>query len=157
MLIQYQNKAFINENASIPNTNKVTANDMNEIKTVVNTNYNELKKEIVTNTNGTAIKYPDGRMECFGKKTFKNMGFNTDFYGQFKRSDTQNLTADFPVKFAKVDTCVISALATSAWQVAGGTTEPTLSTTQGITMVSPNSFTNARDIIISFHAFGTWK
>lgn len=48
MLIQYQNKAFINENANIPENNKITADDMNEIKNVVNGNYNELKKSLIT-------------------------------------------------------------------------------------------------------------
>lgn len=42
--ITYTNKVAINENADIPNINKITDNDMNEIKTVVNNN-----DDIVTN------------------------------------------------------------------------------------------------------------
>ena len=42
--ITYENKVAINENAEIPNINKVTDNDMNEIKTVVNNN-----DDIITN------------------------------------------------------------------------------------------------------------
>lgn len=42
--ITYANKVAINENPEIPDINKVTDNDMNEIKTVVNNN-----DDIVTN------------------------------------------------------------------------------------------------------------
>lgn len=38
MQITYQNKEYLNQNPSIPAINKVTDDDMNEIKTVVNTN-----------------------------------------------------------------------------------------------------------------------
>ena len=41
-LITYDNKAFLNENSSVPDINKVKDTDMNEIKTVVNGNYNEV-------------------------------------------------------------------------------------------------------------------
>lgn len=48
--ITYANKVAINENPEIPDINKVTDNDMNEIKTVVNNNDDEL---ITINTNLT--------------------------------------------------------------------------------------------------------
>lgn len=44
MKLTYANKVAINENAEIPNINKITDDDMNEIKTVVNNN-----DDIVTN------------------------------------------------------------------------------------------------------------
>ena len=39
--ITYADKSAMNVNSSIPDTNKVNASDMNEIKSVVNANYNE--------------------------------------------------------------------------------------------------------------------
>ena len=39
--ITYDDKSYLNLNGNIPNVNKVTDNDMNEIKSVVNTNYDE--------------------------------------------------------------------------------------------------------------------
>lgn len=42
MKLTYANKVALNENADIPNVNKVTDDDMNEIKTVVNNNDDEL-------------------------------------------------------------------------------------------------------------------
>lgn len=47
--IQYQNKVALNTNPDIADINKVTDNDMNEIKSVVNNNANE------TSTNSTNI------------------------------------------------------------------------------------------------------
>ena len=41
--INYDNKEFINADIGTPNKNKVTDNDMNEIKAVVNTNADELQ------------------------------------------------------------------------------------------------------------------
>lgn len=40
--ITYDDKAYLNQNPSIANINKVTDNDMNEIKSVVNNNATEL-------------------------------------------------------------------------------------------------------------------
>ena len=50
-MITYENKIFLNENSDIPNENKVTDNDMNEIKSVVNTNENKVGN--ITNLNTT--------------------------------------------------------------------------------------------------------
>lgn len=50
--ITYADKVAINENAEIPDINKVTDSDMNEIKTVVNNNDDELT---TINTNLTNV------------------------------------------------------------------------------------------------------
>lgn len=44
--ITYADKSTMNENSSIPATNKCQASDMNEIKSVVNGNYTELLNAI---------------------------------------------------------------------------------------------------------------
>ena len=44
--ITYDDKSAINVNSSVPNVNKVNASDMNEIKSVVNTNYTETNNEL---------------------------------------------------------------------------------------------------------------
>lgn len=57
--INYTNKSFLNRNADIPDFNKVTDNDMNEIKSVVNendTNFTNFKNQVsVYQTNETTI------------------------------------------------------------------------------------------------------
>lgn len=45
-LITYQNKVASNTNSGVADINKVKAEDMNEIKSVVNTNYNDIIGEI---------------------------------------------------------------------------------------------------------------
>lgn len=52
-LIEYDNKVALNENPSIADINKVKADDMNEIKSVVNTNYGELS-QMITNTQSSS-------------------------------------------------------------------------------------------------------
>lgn len=44
--ITYDDKSYLNLNGNIPNVNKVTDNDMNEIKSVVNTNYDAMMDEL---------------------------------------------------------------------------------------------------------------
>ncbi len=55
--ITYDNKSFLNENSDIADVNKVQDTDMNEIKSVVNNNANELNNLMPTtlyeNANGT--------------------------------------------------------------------------------------------------------
>ena len=49
--IQYQNKVALNTNPDIADINKVTDNDMNEIKAVVNNNANETSNNTTSITN----------------------------------------------------------------------------------------------------------
>ena len=51
--ITYDNKSYINLNADIPATNKISDTDMNEIKSVVNNNATELSTDITNTTNNT--------------------------------------------------------------------------------------------------------
>lgn len=60
--ITYTNKVAINENADIPNVNKVTDNDMNEIKTVVNNNADELTTINTNLTNATTYSTDEIRV-----------------------------------------------------------------------------------------------
>lgn len=62
--ITYDNKTALNANPDIPNINKVTDNDMNEIKSVVNNNATELSNVIDSGTG--YIKYNDGTLICYG-------------------------------------------------------------------------------------------
>lgn len=41
--ITYNNKSYLDQNGDIPAVNKITDSDMNEIKTVVNSNYDEME------------------------------------------------------------------------------------------------------------------
>lgn len=60
--ITYTNKVALNENADIPNVNKVTDDDMNEIKTVVNNNDDELTTINTNLTNATTYSTDEIRV-----------------------------------------------------------------------------------------------
>jgi hypothetical protein len=49
-MITYDNKSTLNPQPSVANVNKVTSDDMNEIKSVVNTNYGEVGDITTLNT-----------------------------------------------------------------------------------------------------------
>lgn len=53
--IQYQNKVAIEDDPSVPEINKVTDNNMNEIKSVVNNNADVLETAEVTTNKVTSI------------------------------------------------------------------------------------------------------
>lgn len=44
--ITFDNKSYINQNANVPNVNKVTDDDLNEIKSVINANNNTLNDSL---------------------------------------------------------------------------------------------------------------
>ena len=46
MKITYNDKSYLNQNLDIPDTNKVNDTDLNEIKNVVNSNYDEFIDEL---------------------------------------------------------------------------------------------------------------
>lgn len=66
-LITYADKSALNKNAQIADTNKVTADDMNEIKEVVNENYTDLSN------------FKDDKTL---KKLWENSDTNADFVSQ---------------------------------------------------------------------------
>lgn len=70
-LITYEDKSAINENPQIADINKVTADDMNQIKNIINSNYNEISNKIKQLSNvGKSIK--------LGKNTNQTISVNTE-------------------------------------------------------------------------------
>lgn len=79
--ITYDDKSAINVNSSVPNVNKVNASDMNEIKSVVNANWNALAdyvKEIgsttVSGVTWNWVKWNSGKIEL--TTSVSNTGLN---------------------------------------------------------------------------------
>lgn len=64
--ITFSDKQAIGTQPSVPDVNKITDDDMNEIKSVVNNNATELGNiiESGSNANGNYIKFSDGTMIC---------------------------------------------------------------------------------------------
>lgn len=88
--ITYQNKVALNPQPSIADANKVTDNDMNEIKTVVNTNATTLDNLIVTtntasDSNAYSCNYINNTLEDYqtkGEIIWTNPSPNAEFANQ---------------------------------------------------------------------------
>lgn len=80
-MITYDNKSTLNPQPSIANTNKVTSDDMNEIKSVVNTNYGEVGDITnLTTTDKSSVVNAINSMQ--GTILWTNSNPNTTFSAQ---------------------------------------------------------------------------
>jgi hypothetical protein len=145
--ITYENKVKINDNPSIPNINKVTDADMNEIKDVVNENYQELTNLITNDTGYT--KDDKGTLICYGKTPI----FNISAGGEHQ----ENIT--LPENFLSNDfTVIVSIISGGAgWADVicrgGATSENTIRIIAGNYISS----SEAQNIAIGYMAIGKWK
>lgn len=94
-MITYEDKVALYENTDIANINKVTADDMNEIKNVVNGMI-----ESGSNDNGSWIKYSDGRLITMHKVT-RNLA-RTATWGNMYESTTQADLGNYPMAFKDI-------------------------------------------------------
>lgn len=145
--ITYENKVKINDNPNIPNINKVTDDDMNEIKQVVNENYQELTN-LITNDTGY-VKYADGTLICYGKTTKVNINASSEY--------SENIT--LPYSYLSSDFVVLASVTSggSGWGgivARGGATDVNKIRIIAGNYISQNS---ASDIILSYITIGKWK
>ena len=81
--IIYANKVALNQNSNIADINKVKADDMNEIKTVVNTNYDEFMSGWLSageTWTYASVDNPTGVITINGNKTTKySLGMRIKF------------------------------------------------------------------------------
>ena len=95
--ITYDNKTALNQNNDIPNINKVTASDMNEIKSVVNNNATELSNlpstiiDSDSDSTGGYLKFSDGTIiqwkqatETLGGNVWSNLWYSDHTLGDWK-------------------------------------------------------------------------
>ena len=87
--ITYTDKVTLNENPNVADVNKVKADDLNEIKNVVNANDDDLNemndklKNIVESGDGY-IKYSDGAMICYGSSSGTSTTSSVSFFNSSK-------------------------------------------------------------------------
>lgn len=88
-LITYSDKSAMNVNSDVPAVNKVQAADMNEIKTVVNTNYNEFSNiadyvtEIGNNGTWSWRKWNSGWVELFTYHQYSGLNITSSSAGTY--------------------------------------------------------------------------
>lgn len=83
--IQFENKVALNENANIPDVNKCKATDMNEIKSVVNENYDNL---LIATKGNILWSNPNPNEAISEEKTIELANNNYDFLEIFYRHST---------------------------------------------------------------------
>ena len=115
--IQYQNKVAINPDIQLPAINKVTDNDMNEIKSVVNDNSDDLENLETTTTE--YVSNTDTRMNAL-ENSMTNLEDDVDNFEQTIQGDItdietsiDNITSTTYTK-TEVDTLLNSKATTTA-------------------------------------------
>ena len=165
--ITYADKVPLYENTDIADINKVKADDMNEIKNVVNglvktkktisdeetyaCNYINDLMEFGSNDNGNYIKFYDGTMICYGDKYGTTA--LADYWGQFKRGE---VPVTFPQEF--VSTPLVNTGLKNAEDFAQLSVAADSITTSGFTarVFKPNNATNV-GCNLTYIAIGKWK
>lgn len=112
--IGYDDKSYINQNPSIPNANKVTDTDMNEIKSVVNNNATELldiQNASIIETGGNTstnfyIKYSNGILVQYGQMEV-NVALQTAMGNVFRSANP--VQKNLLVEFANTDYFVVAS------------------------------------------------
>lgn len=123
------------------------------------TNYSEYKGISCTsgqNANGSWVKYDDGRMECWGVKSYNNVEVNvldiTEYYAQLPAQP-------FPQAFISSPICVMSidnvqpGYALQLKSTGNGATE----THTPMTLAFCAASITATRIDVHYHAIGRWK
>ena len=114
--ITFADKVALNPQPSIANENKVTDADMNEIKSVVNSN----AVESGSNTNGNYIKYENGVMICWKTTTFNNMVITSQYQGVYY-ANTGSIA--FPQEFIEAPNIIATPhIAGGGYSMYGGVT-----------------------------------
>ena len=165
--ITYLDKVALNENTDIPDINKVKANDMNEIKNVVNglvktektisdedtysCNYINNLMESGSNGNGNYIKFYDGTMICYGDKYGTTA--LADYWSQLKRGQ---ISVTFPQTF--ISTPSVNVGLKNAEMFAQLSMSADDITTSGFTAkVFKPTNASSTGINLTYTAIGKWK
>lgn len=137
-------------------TAPVTATVKNEETTsetdVYSCNYINNLVETITNANGTALKYADGTMICYGYPTV-TFGGGTDYYGLFNTSNT--MTINFPTNFISSNDLIITVTSDNFnfFSIIVSTKSTNSFAVRGF--YPPTS--NPSNIDLNYIAIGKWK
>lgn len=160
--ITYADKTAINVNPDVAATNKISDADMNEIKTVVNTNDTNVGDlsnlttpvassivgainsivESGSNANGDYIKYADGTMICWGAKQTGTITFAETFIST-------------PKMIVSVNNAQNNFMHVAQGSASSGSAGALVATYQSIG--STNAWAIDNSVYINYIAIGKWK
>lgn len=172
--ITYQNKADINTSTT-PVQNKVGADDMNEIKNVVNendTNMGDLSDlettditsivnainsipEIVVNNNKTSIKFPNGLMINIIQHNYSSVSVSSAWGGVY--ASGTHTTEDYQTAFTQVFSVNLSAKPSGGnhWFMETEDSVNQLTTAPKVQFLRGTS--GSATGVLNIVAIGTWK
>lgn len=153
--VNYDDKTDLSTNPEVARINKIVADDLNQIKEAVNTNadsMSELDYEIIENSNGTAIKYNDGRLECYA--TINTADVASGQWGPFYYKEK---TVTFPETFIEKPTIVANAYGNSGMYFCGLGSDTSMTTTGCTIRLMSIQSIQATDFWYTYHAIGRWK
>lgn len=144
--ITYANKVKLNDDPNIPDINKVTDDDMNEIKSVVNENDNDFQNTLPTNlysdstgTNGNVTLSDDSSNYSYFEIFFKKDDYQSSVkvgsgYASLiaHYTNTQSNTTYIDFKNVLIAGTTITVLSYQEWYNNWGTTGVTAGNTNGI-------------------------
>lgn len=111
--------------------------------------------DVVTNNNGTAIKFANGIMICCGTVSMGNQTFNTVYWTNLHRSNNEDMYITYPVPFTTIISCNMNANVGTGWVItkyAGSLVQ-----TPKCVVVAPSGYTDTQEVKLSYCAIGTWK
>lgn len=119
---------------------------------VYSCNYINNLVETITNANGTALKYADGTMICYGYPTV-TFGGGNDYYGLFNTSNT--MTINFPTNFISSNDLIITVTSDNFnfFSIIVSTKSTNSFAVRGF--YPPTS--NPSNIDLNYIAIGKWK
>lgn len=117
-----------------------------------------LECEIITNDNGTAIKYNNGVMICSNTQIFTNVKVTSTWGSCYASSVDARLFDDYPVPFVNEPQCTFTIKSTSGdcWLCSRGTSAEQTNKPPNWQVIRPNPSTIA-SLTICYIAIGKWK
>lgn len=109
--------------------------------------------ETVTNSNGTALKFPDGTMICYGKKSYTKLNNNTPVGGLYYTSRIS--FGDYPQTFIEAPYTVVNACA-GPYNIAEYNSRNSLTNGGNFFFTNGTSRSN-QSATICYIAIGRWK
>ncbi len=176
--IGYVNKVALNTNPDVADINKVTDDDMNEIKSVVNANANlqgdlsdletptttdlvgAINSVVVSGTgaNGSYIKYSDGTMICYNTQTFTNVSCTSAWGSIYTNNEDVRDFDDFPQAFISTPIVMITHAGSGNdfWIISNGGSDPTTTKPLGW-QIGRGTMGSGMSLKLSYIAIGKWK
>lgn len=113
--------------------------------------------EIIENTNGVAVKYPDGRLECYHAIDLGNLNFDRAYGSIYLCTALGTFSWDFPVAFKETPKVYPSVVIPGGVGGVSITGESTTTNSGDMYLWHAISYSFTKSTKVMLHAIGYWK